>query len=529
MKRRLALMLSVPLSLAGCAGSYLMSDDRADNDDMDFGDTGAAGAPGWDGVADTASEVDDGFIPPEESGDRLAFQPALTDTYVFIAAPDRGTVIRVNVQTLEVRTLRVGGRPTLVRTLPDQRRAVVLNEGDSSVTVIEGDALTGTKVSMRPNMNRMELAPGGRWSVSWYDPRSATGSTGGSSVSFNEMTLVDLDEARAVAVVPGFSPKAVTFSQDGKLCLVVSDARLALFDLTESEPEPVVVEMADPLSAPAAEEVLLSPDGLRAFVRQRGRSVLTVVDLVLREVEEIPVPDEPTDMEITPDGLELVVVSRGDRSVTVFDVDDPHAAPRVVPFPDDAPLGRVDIGADGLALLYTTVSDTSRYATWSIEQDFMTARPLIKPVVSMSRSGDGAVLLAVHPSADAGDGSTPEPYQGRHAFSLINLQDFRSNVVAVPAEVTAFSHSPEGRFGYLQLAGRRVVQVMDYRRLLADELTLPSVPSFIGVLPPGSASSGPPSAWMSQEHPLGRLSFYQPEDRRLRTLTGFELNSQIEE
>jgi hypothetical protein len=34
---------------------------------------------------------------------------------------------------------------------------------------------------------------------------------------------------------------------------------------------------------------------------------------------------------------------------------------------------------------------------------------------------------------------------------------------------------------------------------------------------------------VSQDHDLGRISFYDPDDDSLETLTGFELNSGIED
>jgi hypothetical protein len=44
----------------------------------------------------------------------------------------------------------------------------------------------------------------------------------------------------------------------------------------------------------------------------------------------------------------------------------------------------------------------------------------------------------------------------------------------------------------------------------------------LGVLPGGN------TAWVSQDHTLGRLSFYEPSTDSLDTITGFELNSEIE-
>ena len=49
-------------------------------------------------------QFDDGLGSEEES-DFLALRPATTNTYVFVANPDRNTVTRINVETLEVMTV----------------------------------------------------------------------------------------------------------------------------------------------------------------------------------------------------------------------------------------------------------------------------------------------------------------------------------------------------------------------------------------------------------------------------------------
>jgi hypothetical protein len=52
----------------------------------------------------------------------------------------------------------------------------------------------------------------------------------------------------------------------------------------------------------------------------------------------------------------------------------------------------------------------------------------------------------------------------------------------------------------------------------------------VGVIPDLAPGDGDePPAWVSQEHPLGRITFYDPDDASLETLTGFELNAAIEE
>jgi hypothetical protein len=57
---------------------------------------------------------------------------------------------------------------------------------------------------------------------------------------------------------------------------------------------------------------------------------------------------------------------------------------------------------------------------------------------------------------------------------------------------------------------------------LPEDIELKSVPVHVGTLPES------PYAYASQEHELGRISFYDAETGSLETITGFELNSEIE-
>jgi hypothetical protein len=52
---------------------------------------------------------------------------------------------------------------------------------------------------------------------------------------------------------------------------------------------------------------------------------------------------------------------------------------------------------------------------------------------------------------------------------------------------------------------------------------------FVGVLPDLVADADAPPAWVSQEHALGRITFYDPDDATPRTITGFALNGEIED
>ena len=111
-------------------------------------DYGAEEAYSDGGMSDSQSEpnagdesdFDDGLGSENESN-FLALRPATTDAYVFVANPDRNTVTRISVPSLEVLTVEVGVDPSLVETSADYSRAVTFNRGSDSVSVIAADSL----------------------------------------------------------------------------------------------------------------------------------------------------------------------------------------------------------------------------------------------------------------------------------------------------------------------------------------------------------------------------------------------------
>lgn len=507
--------------LVGCSADYAMTDgsDRDTSVDASSDDNGPGG-----GGSDTG-------VPPEEEDDRLSLRPAQTTVYVFVANPDRDTVTRINVGTQEVRTVGVGHVPNAVTTTPDNATAVVFNAGGDSVSLIDTELLTVDTVGVRDNLNTMSLSPDGKYAVLWHDAKAVDVDSGsGGAASYNEVSLVNVDGRSHVALVVGFNPKGVRFTRDGTRAIVFSNASIASIDLTGDTPEPTYIPIADPLDAPSAEEVEIDPAGRYVFVRQAGTDLLTIVDLVSREVDAVPVGQNPTDLDLTPDGLGAVVVSRAALEVSVFSVADPFADPRVVPFPDDTPFGSVLVGADDLAVLFTNATPADRYALWTLSSDEIALHPLVKPATSVVRTPTGDSLMVVHSATDNPDGSTPLPYQKKPAVSLIDLTDFRTNTISLSAPILGFANSSDGKRGYVTMVDKPYMEVLDYQTLIYEEVPLRSNAVFVGVLPDLDLGDGDePPAWVSQIHPLGRMSFYDPDDASLETITGFELNGAIEE
>ncbi|GDX83559.1 hypothetical protein LBMAG42_53700 [Deltaproteobacteria bacterium] len=473
--------------------------------------------------ADSDSDADDDG-PSEEESDYLRLAPAATDQYVFVANPDRDTLTRVAVSTLEVRTVGVGRIPSTVQTTSDYRIAVTLDEGDDSVSYVYAETLDVQSVEIRDNMNQLSLAPNGEWAMAWYDPNAESLGVSGGITSFNEVSFVRTEPLVHYPLAVGYNPKGVRWSDDGRLAVVVSDGSLAVIDLAADSPSARLIPLVDDeLDAPVAEEVILSADGAFAFVRQRGVQDLLVVDLSNEVVDALVVGTDPTDMDLSVDGERLSVVSRSARQVWTFDMANPYADPTVVDFPSDLAYGSLAFTGDGLrALLYTNASLISSLAIWDLGDDSFSERALVKPVASVGLSPEGDTALIFHSKDNADDANSDDPFYDEWAITLMETDGIGENRLLLPSEPAGYTVSDNNRWGFFIMEGQSAIEACSFSTLIPELVKLPSEPVFVGTLP------GTDVAWASEQHDLGRLSFYDAAAGTLDTITGFELNSEIE-
>jgi DNA-binding beta-propeller fold protein YncE len=517
----LALAPLLALWLAACFPAKPDPDDSAPDTDAD---TDSDTDSDTDADADTDADSDtDTDIGSETEDDFLMLAPATTDKYVFIANPERDTVTRVTVPDLTVITVEVGTAPSVAVTTADYTKAVVFNTGSDDLSILDAATLAEVRVPVRENLNAMEISADGVWTLCYRDA-DIEDDGGGGVESFNEISLVNTETYEHFPMVVGFNPHQVKFTDESDLALVVSDAYVSLIDLTAEEPTPHLVQIAeDLLDPPPAEEIEVAPDGSYAFVRQFDSSEICVLDLVTGEVGRVPVGYNPTDLDITPDGTTAVVVTRGDAQLWLLSTADPFAEAEVVQLPAEVVLGSLLLSPDGsTGVLYTTATMQDRYATWDVASGEVTVRGLVKPVVGMSVSPTGQSLLVFHTHGDAEGADTSSPYYGQWAMTLMDLGDFRANPMKLAAEPTAYAHALDGEHGFFIMDGEPYLVVLDYHTLLPEDIRLKSIPVHVGTLPDTTY------AYASQEHELGRISFYDTETESLETITGFELNSEIE-
>jgi len=470
-------------------------------------------------------DYEDGY-EPEVEDDLLALMPATTPEYVFVANPDRNTVTRISVPGLAVITTEVGDNPISVSVTPDHSTAVTYNMNSNDVSIIDAATLEVQTVAVRDGRNEMVMSPDGAWVICYFNQHSdETGSSTGGAQSFNDISLVNLETLEHFPMVVGPNPRGIHFSVDGAIAVVVSDSYLSRIDLTASEPEPEHIQITDDLiDPPTAEEVVLDPMGVTAIVRQFGATDLVHVDLDLLERTPLAVGDNPTDLDITPDGTELVVVARGSSELWVYDLADPFDTQSVLDLPEETLFGSVLLSPDNeRGLLYSTASGESLYASWDRNSGDVVLRDLVKPVKGMGISPTGGTAIISHGASNGADVDSSSPYYNRPALSLVDLSTFFGSSLALPAEPTQFANTPDGETGFFVMEGQPFLEVLDFKTLIHDEIELKSNPVHLGTL------LDTDTAFISQEHHLGRISFFHPEDSDLQTITGFELNANIEQ
>ena len=516
----------VAATLVACNGGDGASGSTAT--DQPFAGPNDTGAPEPPPPPDTTAT--NTTAPPEQEED-LLLSPAQTDIYVFVANPDRNTVSRVNVVTLQVDTTATGSDPRLVLTTADFTKAVVLNRGDDSVTVLDAETLVASTVPVREGFNDMVLSPDGALAVAWHDTADEREDDPPDEglQSFNEVSFVDLQTLEHYPMAVGFDPHDVVFTPDARLAAVVADAYVAIVDLTVRPLAPRLIELTPGVvDPPEAEELILSPDGSFAWVRQFGATELLVVDLDQGSITTVAAGGNPTDLDLSPDGAYAVAVARDAEQLWVYDAANPGFPPQVVPLPPSG-YGSLTFSPDGKkAIVFTTAIPLEQFGVWELATDTVVERSVVKPISSVAVDPTGQTLLVFHTLED---GDRTEPlFAGSYALTLVALADYRSNPLLLPAEPLGFAHSLSGDKGYFAMFDQPYLEVLDYTTLLHDQITLGSLPSFVGVLPDLAPDDGDePPAWVSQEHPLGRISFYDADDASVETLTGFELNSGVEE
>ncbi len=532
--RWFAALVLPALLVLGCPASEMSMAPNAHDDDDEAGDWSDDDAYDDDDAAD-----DDDDAPPEEEDDFVTVAPSAADVFVFVVNPNRDTVSKVHVLTRQITTLDVGDEPSQVLVTDDYERAVVFNDGEDSVTVIEVDTDEVRSVDVREDFNYLALSPTGEFAVCWLNTGLLDGTeTFQGVLSYTEVSIVDLEQMVSHDFSVGFNPKQVKFAIDEDLgihrAVIISDEFITVVDLDADLVEPRMLDLgADPFEPPVAAEVEVEPTGRFAFVRYENQDAVQVVDLASGDLDWIEAGDNPTDMDLSPDGTQLMIVARSSGELFTYDAAAPELDPDLILLPNSETIGSVSMSPSGdVALLYTTAELTDRVTVWDRTEQVNEltgeeVRRLAKPVDQVIMAPGGASAVVVHTLAD-----TPgeyDMYTDNHALTVLTLgpDTFVPNAAMLEDELASMANFDDGDKAVFMMVDNRNVGIIDYPSRLVDDLQVPSYPVHVGVMP-HVAGLPDPVAWISQDHALGRMSFVDPESLDLQTVTGFELNSGIE-
>lgn len=499
-----------------------------------------------------ASATDGGVPPPPPEVEYELSAPASSLRYVYVAMTELDALAKIDGSTLAVSSLAVGERPEIVATAPGSDTAVVLDSINGTATIVRPADGMDEKITFAilPHMNELVVDPTGRYAVAYFDLNKAIAEAGGIDFvddigSFQDVTVLSLipGQLGAVDLTVGFRPREVEFDELGQYAYVITEDGISAIDLataTQNGPSivPPLPVTSDPLSDPETVEVDVVSTGEYAIVREALTTDLRVMQLLGASAGDfwlIPLPEEPSDVDLSPDGTRAYALLREARSLAIIDIPGDALDPTGV---EIVGLGAADVGSlvlsgDGTrGLIFTNAFDSEQittidlvspgypYTSWSLEKSLRT--------VAFNPAGDKAILFHAKEFGDPEDATTFDEFIDRsHGYSMFDFSTGFAKLQITPVLAGGVAFAPNAPMAYLTLDGGdeegavAELQTIELDTGVVRSLELGSPPDAVGVLP------GADMAFVSQRHPLGRISFIDITTGDTRTITGFDLNSQI--
>jgi DNA-binding beta-propeller fold protein YncE len=492
----------------------------------------------------------DGGAPPPEVEYELG-APVSSLRYVYVAMTEQDALARIDGVTLEVSSVHVGERPEVVATAPGSDTAVVLDAVNGAATIVRPAAESDNEITLRtlPRLNRVDIDPTARYAVAWFDLDKAVRDAGGLDRvgeigSFQDVTVLRLPpEPVAVDLTVGFRPRAVSFDQSGSRAYVVTEDGVSVIELaaaTDGSPTIVapIAVTTDPFADPDHVEVAVVPTGERAVVHEAERAELRVVTLTgagAGQMQTLPLPAVPTDVDLTADGSRAYAVLRESSALAVVSLPASNDELPGVEIVDlgGAPVGSLSLSSDGRrGVLYTNATEAEQITVIELDQPDFPHRhfPLQKSVRAVHLAPGGATAVIVHakaPGAPEDAVDFDELIDRSFGYSVFDLERGFAKLEITTVDPGALAFAPDAPRAYLVLDGGddegalAALQTLELDTGVVRTMSLSSPPDTVGVLPGASV------AFVSQRHPLGRVTFVAIDGGTVRTITGFDLNSRI--
>ncbi len=495
------------------------------------GDGSGAGSTSGAGGAGTGTGT--GTTPPEQHVESSFGAPVATGRYVWIANPSSGRVAYIDATTLAIKIVDAGNAPTYLAAVPskaDEDVAVVLNvlSRDATVLRAKGGVLSTASLPVASSGNGWAVSPDGRWATAWTDVRRVQSPD--PIDGYQDVTVLDLrvGKEQATPLTIGYRPLSMGYDAASKRAFAVTQDGVSIVDLGGSEPVVVknVALGADPLEDASHRYVSITPDGSYALVRREGQATVGVVSLDDGTRTEVVLPGPATDLALSADGTQAVAVVREQGLVALLPIPEIASDPEgfatfTVP---DTTVGSVVLASESpVGLLYTTAVPIP--AITAFDSSAASPKPrsikLRAPVLAVFPTADASHAIVLHDALQLEGGTK---YVA--ALSVVPVaQELPSKILGLEALPVSVAIAPAGHRALIATgdathpAYRLIVASMPSQKL--DVHTLASEPIAAGIV------AGADRGFVAQRHPDGRITFVDFKTGGVRTLTGFELASQV--
>jgi len=181
--------------------------------------------------------------------------------------------------------------------------------------------------------------------------------------------------------------------------------------------------------------------------------------------------------------------------------------------------------------VFTSAENRETITVVELESGDFETHPLRKGVrgVAIAPDGERAIIFHNRLPGEPVPGEDVDDFIDKSwGYSLFDIDTGAAKLETVPAEPGEFVFSEETGRLYVLLEdatqGVRQVEVIDLAARRSDSVRLGSPPEHVGLIP----NDGNPRIYISQEHPVGRMTFIDELTRDIKTVTGYQLNSLIE-
>lgn len=510
MRFYILILFCAAATLSACgvgAGSYssdLASSGKAMVD-------GSNAAPG-ESTPPTAAD-----LPNSDQPIALA-PPALAENLLLIPNRTHDNLTLVNTQTMAVETLPVGKEPTQVYPA-GSGKAVIFNSGDHSLTILTLASRATTTVVLPQDENAITIDPRTGRGIGFVD---STIDTSKNATTPGLITLVDALAVTATSLSLGEVPVAIRFADSGVPRVVILTAT-QLFRISFAPWAYERIPFAD-----TVDEMHLA-DGANTITVRTHTQGLRVIDAA-GNIQTIPLPQAATDLDRQSNGDLFGVAPKSVSEGTwLFKLDPTTLLQTGVTVPVYA--DRIDLDAQAnSALLWHLKSNTILFVDLSsFPAPATEIRTVVLPIRQVVATGNNRFLLAHDQS---GNTAINPLYRNTDVVTVFNVA---SSILAPIRLNSAFSNWQTiggGRYLFGFRSDSPDIALIDMQRQFASRIELPGPTQFAGSLATPAGADG--RLYASQNHPLGRLSFVDVYDSagdiryQLNTITGFELNAQIE-